>query len=131
MRKEETTYLGDLSDDMRSAYVKLYGQCNDIVFLRYAGAEPLGKLCKRYGARLYSYGNVVVMFYHGKVQSSILIYPHKLHVFEFPTCESAEDAKKTSECKRRFITQIANLYPNSANELTLVTRFKEGSANCE
>lgn len=70
------------------------------------------------------------MYYHDQVQSAILIYPRKLHIFEFPAFES-EDAKKTTACKGRFIAQTAKLYLGSANALTLVTRFTEGSAYCE
>ena len=123
MRQEESIYLCDLSQDMLEAYSKIYGHCCNIVSLKYEGAELLGKLCKRYGAVVYSYGNVVVLLYHSQIVSAILIYPRKLHVFEFPICESQEDEKKTKECKRRFIKQISNLYPHSANELTKITRF--------
>ena len=126
MRQEESLYLCDLSQDMQEAYSKIYRHCYNIVSLKYEGAELLGKLCKRYGAVVYSYGNIVVLRYHAQIVSAILIYPRKLHVFEFPICESKEDEKKTTVCKRRFIKQISNLYPNSANALTKVTRFYGG-----
>lgn len=101
MYQEESLYLCDLSQDMQEAYSKIYRHCYNIVSLKYEGAELLGKLCRRYGAVVYSYGNIVVLRYHAQIVSAILIYPRK----------------------RRFIKQISNLYPNSANELTKITRF--------
>ena len=112
---EKTISLKASNLDTVNAFAKVADTCERISKCKIDGSEYVGKLCKRYGATLYSYGNVVVMVAYDTCAACIQVNCEKLKLFDFSGLYVF--AENDDRIIKEFTKQISNYYPIQAEKL--------------